>query len=144
MIALAKKQRIIYLDDEIFEKIVAVYKIKNFRTISEFVDNAIREWFARDAGQESSMYMSRQLVSMVENTIRLSEQRINRLLFKIAVSDTEMKHVLVSGYKRIDPDFLDKIHDKSVREVRQKNGTLDLRVIAEEVQEERERQSYES
>lgn len=139
---MAKKQHIIYLDDELFEKIVAVYKLKNFRTISEFVDNTIREWFARDAGQESSMYMSRQLVAMVENALRMSEQRINRILFKIAVSDAEMKHVLVSGFKRIEPDFLTKIHDKSEREVRLENGILNLRKIVEEVQDERERRSY--
>ena len=131
---MAKKLRAIHLDDEIYEKISAVYKIKNFRTISEFVDNAIKEWFARDAGQEVSMYMSKQLVSLVENTIRMSEQRINRILFKIAVSDAEMKHVLAE-YFSLDEGFLEDAHDRSVLEVRQNNGILNLSQVMSEARE---------
>ena len=131
---MAKKLRAIHLDDEIYEKISAVYKLKNFRTISEFVDNAIKEWFARDAGQEVSMYISKQLVSLVENTIRMSEQRIKRILFKIAVSDAEMKHVLAE-YFSLDEGFLEDAHDRSIREVRQNNGILNLSQVMSEARE---------
>ena len=129
---MAKKQRIIYLDDEVYEKIQAVYKIKNFRSISEFVDNAIKEWFAKDAGQEASMYMSRQLVSLVENAIRQSEQRINRVLYKLAVGDAELKYVVAIGSKFKKMELLPKIHDKSEREVRTTNGILNLKTIIEQ------------
>ena len=129
---MAKKQRIIYLDDEVYEKIQAVYKIKNFRSISEFVDNAIKEWFAKDAGQEASMYMSRQLVSLVENAIRQSEQRINRVLYKLAVGDAELKYVVAIGSKFKKMELLPKIHDKSAREVRTTNGILNLKTIIEQ------------
>ena len=127
---MAKKQRTIYLEDDIYDKISAIYKIKNFSTISELVETAIKEWLAREAGQEASLYLSRQLVSTIENTIRLSEQRINRILFKLAVSDTELKHVIAEGYT-IDQKYLDKIHEKGIREVRQTNGILNLKDVIE-------------
>ena len=126
-----KKLRAIHLDDEIYEKVSAIYKIKNFSTISEFVDNAIREWFERDASQDGSVYMSKQLVSLVESTIRQSEQRINRMLFKLAVSDTELKHI-IAAYYSADEDYLKEIHDRSIREVRVTNGLLNVSKMIQE------------
>ena len=80
--------------------------------------------------------------------IKIVKYKINSLEYDAtcvynSVSDTEMKHVLVNGYKKIAPDFLDKVRDRSEREVRLKNGILDLRTVVEEVQEERERETDE-
>lgn len=138
-----KVRHSIILEEENYVAASAMYKLKNFRNVSELVNRALEEYIAREAGQTPMKLLSKEAVSVIENAVLLSERRINRLLFKIAVSDTEMKHVLVSGFKRIDPDFLEKIHDKSEREVRLKNGILDLRTIVEEVQDERERDSDE-
>lgn len=136
------KKVTIYLEDDTYAKISTSYKIRNFRTMSELVETALKEWLAKGMGQEVSGFLSKQLIAQIQSTIWMSEQRLNRTLFKIAVSDTELKYVLVNGYKRIDPDFLDKVYDKSVREVRQKNGILDLRSVVEEIQDERERQEF--
>ena len=138
-----KVRHSIILEEENYVAASTMYKLKNFRNVSELVNRALEEYIAREAGQTPMKLLSKEAVSVIENAVLLSERRINRLLFKIAVSDTEMKHVLVSGFKRIDPDFLEKIHDKSEREVRLKNGILDLRTIVEEVQDERERDSDE-
>ena len=132
-----------FIEKEIYDTIIVMYKRKNYSCVSDLVNVALNEYLAREHGQAAIRILSKEAVSVIENAILLSERRINRLLFKVAVSDTEMKHVLVSGFKRIDPDFLDKIHDKSEREVRLKNGILDLRTIVEEVQDERERDSDE-
>ena len=136
------KKVTVYLEDDTYAKISTSYKIRNFRTMSELVETALKEWVAKGMGQEVSGFLSKQLIAQIQSTIWMSEQLLNRTLFKIAVSDTELKYVLVNGYKRIDPDFLDKVYDKSVREVRQKNGILDLRSVVEEIQDERERQEF--
>lgn len=136
------KKVTIYLEDDTYTKISTSYKIRNFRTMSELVETALKEWLAKGMGQEVSGFLSKQLIAQIQSTIWMSEQRLNRTLFKIAVSDTELKYVLVNGYKRIDPDFLDKVYDKSVREVRQKNGILDLKAVVEEIEDERERQAF--
>ena len=136
------KKVTVYLEDDTYAKISTSYKIRNFRTMSELVETALKEWLAKGMGQEVSGFLSKQLIAQIQSTIWMSEQRLNRTLFKIAVSDTELKYVLVNGYKRIDPDFLDKVYDKSVREVRQKNGILDLKAVVEEIEDERERQAF--
>ena len=118
----------IYLDDELYEKTRALYKIKNFKSISSFIQTAMEERFARDAGQEASQYMSKQLVSMVESTIRLSEQRINRMLFKLAVGDAELKRVIaIASRFKNKIHLMDEIHEQSLREVRVTNGILNLK-----------------
>ena len=120
----------IYLDTELFETISQIYKVKNFSSISELINKAVEEWLARETGQAASGYISKELVTLIENTILLSERRINRILFKLAVSDTELKHVIAEGYT-IDEKYLDKIHEKGIREVRQTNGILDLKKVIE-------------
>ena len=74
--------------------------------------------------------ISKDIATIVENTIQLSERRINRILFKLAVSDTELKHVIAEGYT-IDEKYLEKLHEKGIREVRQTNGILDLKQVIE-------------
>lgn len=120
----------IYLDAELFETISQIYKRKNFSSISELINKAVEEWLAREAGQIASTYMSKDLVTLIENTIQLSERRINRMLFKLAVSDAELKHVLATEYS-IDGKFLEKIHERSEREVRLTNGMLNLNQVIE-------------
>ena len=136
------KKVTVYLEDDTYAKISTSYKIRNFRTMSELVETALKEWLAKGMGQEVSGFLSKQLIAQIQSTIWMTEHRLNRTLIKIAVYYTELKYVLVNGYKRIDPDFLDKVYDKSVREVRQKNGILDLRSVVEEIQDERERQEF--
>lgn len=118
----------IYLDTELFETISQIYKMKNFSSISELINKAVEEWLAREAGQIASTYMSKDLVTLIENTIQLSERRINRMLFKLAVSDAELKHVLATEYS-IDEKFLERIHERSEREVRLTNGMLNLKQV---------------
>ena len=130
-----------FIEKETYDTIMVMYKRKNYSCVSDLVNVALNEYLAREHGQAAIRILSKEAISVIENAILLSERRINRFLFKIAVSDTEMKHVLVNGYKRIAPDSLDKVRDRSEREVRLKNGILDLRTVVEEVQEERDRET---
>ena len=124
-----QKHRVSFNEDT-YRMAESVYKIYNFSSVSELIDTAVAEWLAQKSGQMVSHYLSKEMASIIENTILLSERRINRILFKLAVSDTELKHVIAEGYT-IDEKYLDKIHEKGIREVRQTNGILDLKKVIE-------------
>ena len=113
------------IETENYEMIMALYKIRNFSCVSELVNQAIEEWLARDAGQVVNRIISKDIASVLESTIQMSERRINRILFKLAVSDAELKHVLATEYS-IDERYLERIHERSEREIRLINGMLNL------------------
>ena len=132
------RKHTISLDDDTYAKAMAAYRLHNFSGVSELIDTAVKEWLAREAGQVASSLLSSQLVSIVEETIRLSEQRINGFLFRLAVGDAELKYVLAeaSGYT---PEQMKGIHDHCEREVRLTNGLLNLEKYVQDAYEEKQR-----
>ena len=129
-----KVRHSIYFEQDTYESAVSIYKLRNFSSISELINRALEEYLAREAGQTMMKLLSKEMISVVENTILMSERRINHILFKLAVGDAEMKYVLAE-YFSLDEGFLEYTHDRSVREVRQNNGILNLAQVMNEAKE---------
>ena len=129
-----KVRHSIYFEQETYESAVSICKLRNFSSISELINRALEEYLAREAGQTMMKLLSKEMISVVENTILMSERRINHILFKLAVGDSEMKYVLAEYFK-FDDGFLEYAHDRSVREVRQTNGILNLSQVMSEARE---------
>ena len=122
----------IFLEEENFLSANAMYKLKNFSCVSDLVNRALEEYLARQAGQRAEAILSQEMVSVIENTILMSERRINLILYKLAVGDAELKYVVAIGSKFKKMELLPKIHEKSEREVRVTNGVLNLKTIIEQ------------
>ena len=132
-----KVRHSIYFEQDTYESAVSICKLRNFSSISELINRALEEYLAREAGQTMMKLLSKEMISVVENTILMSERRINHILFKLAVADAEMKHVMAE-YFSLDEGFLEDAHDRSIREVRQTNGILNLAQVMNEAREEKE------
>ena len=132
-----KVRHSIYFEQDTYESAVSICKLRNFSSISELINRALEEYLAREAGQTLTKLLSKEMISVVENTILMSERRINHILFKLAVGDAEMKHVMAE-YFSLDEGFLEEAHDRSIREVRQTNGILNLAQVMSEAREEKE------
>ena len=132
-----KVRHSIYFEQDTYESAVSICKLRNFSSISELINRALEEYLAREAGQTMMKLLSKEMISVVENTILMSERRINHILFKLAVGDAEMKHVMAE-YFSLDEGFLEDAHDRSIREVRQTNGILNLAQVMSEAREEKE------
>ena len=121
------------LEKDVYDSIMATYRLKNFSCVSELVNQALKEYLAREAGQRAGTLLSQEMVSVIENTILLSERRINHILFKLAVGDAELKHVIAVASQFKDKDgILRKIHEQSEREVRITNGLLNFKTALEQ------------
>ena len=126
------------LEKDVYDFIMATYRLKNFSCASELVNQALKEYLAREAGQFAGELLSEQIASKIENTILLSERRINRILFKLAVGDAEMKHVIAIASQFQDRiELLAKIHEQSEREVRITNGLLNFKTALEQLNGEK-------
>ena len=114
-----------YIEHDVYERINALYKTQGYKCLGDLVNAALMDWLAKDAGDFVSGYLKKELREELHNNENYL-LRINHMLFRMAVCITELQHVLVSGYKRIDKDFTKRVRDISIREVRVLNGIMNL------------------
>ena len=90
---------------------------------NEFVERAICFYSDYIMSKEVTNFLAPILVSTLRATIKGSEDRISRLLFKLTVEISMMMHVLAEGLE-INTGRLDDLRWQCVQEVKKTNGTI--------------------
>lgn len=99
---------------------------------SESLGMASRNDFIRDAidfyleylrRNNSVKFLTPALESVIAAKVRDSEERLARLLFKLAVDQNLLAHAVADCFE-IEPDTVDDMRVQAVREVRETNGTI--------------------
>lgn len=90
------------------------------------IEAAIRGYAGYVSGKEATAYLPPALVAAMRGTVQDSENRIARLLFKLAVEVNMMMNVLAAGMEISDED-LKTLRARSVREVKQTNGRISFK-----------------
>jgi hypothetical protein len=93
----------------------------NCQSQNEFIEKAIRFYAGYVSGKEATAYLPPALVAAMRGTVQDSENRIARLLFKLAVEVNMM-----AGMEISDED-LKTLRARSVREVKQTNGRISFK-----------------
>lgn len=97
----------------------------NCRTQNEFIEKAIRFYAGYVSGQEAAAYLPAALTSVIRGTIRDTENRICRLLFKLAVEMDMMMNIMAAGME-IPEAQLDELRVHCIQNVRKTNGSVTL------------------
>lgn len=95
----------------------------NCQTQNEFIERAIRFYAGYVSGQEAVEYLPPALASAIRATVKASEDRISRLLFKLAVEMDMMMNILAAGMELTDED-LRELRPRCVREVKETRGKV--------------------
>ena len=103
-----------------------LYRQDGCSSQSEFIEKAIRFYAGYVSGKEATAYLPPALVAAMRGTVQDSENRIARLLFKLAVEVNMMMNVLAAGMEISDED-LKTLRARSVREVKQTNGRISFK-----------------
>lgn len=97
----------------------------NCRTQNEFIEKAIRFYAGYISGQEAIAYLPPALVSVLRATVQGTEDRICRLLFKLAVEQDMVMNVLAAGME-IPDEQLKALRGRCVQNVKRTNGSVSL------------------
>ena len=111
---------------ELWAKCDAMTAKLGLESRNEFIRDAVQfyaEWVLRS---DSQRFLTPALESVIGAKVRDSENRIARVLYKMAVQQNAMTHVLATAYNWT-PDELEKLYDTAEDDARGWNGTLDLR-----------------
>ena len=108
---------------EIIDRLV---KEINCKSRSDFLETAAQFYAGYLSGQEATAYLPPALVTAMRGTVQDSENRIARLLFKLAVEIKMMMNVLAAGMEIRDED-LKTLRVRAIREVKQTNGRINFK-----------------
>ena len=110
------------------------YKNANCKSQSEFIEKAIRFYIGYLDEEKSVNYISPMITETVKAQIKGTEQRLARLLFKVAVELGKISH-MTAAMNDVDDETLKNLHAMCVTEVRKINGIIDYEDAVEYQQE---------
>ena len=118
------------ISPETDQKIAAAMKLANSQSKNEFVENALIFYCGYLSAKNSDDFLPPALVSAMRGTVQDSENRIARLLFKMAVEMSMMMNVLAVGME-INAADLDRLRGQCVRDVKKSNGNITFKDAVE-------------
>lgn len=126
-----KKERIpVWLYPSTLEAMDATLSQDNCKTRSEFIERAIQFYAGYISGQEATAYLPAALVAALRGTVQGSEDRIARLLFKLAVELDMMMNVMAVAME-VDKDELERLRADCVRNVKRTSGAVSFKDAVE-------------
>lgn len=117
------------------ELVRAWYRKDNCKSQSEFIEKAIFFYVEHLAAQDSTEFLPSALVSALRATVQSSENRIARMMFKLAVELCMMMNVMAVGLD-INTSQLEQMRWQCVQEVKRTNGTITFKDAMEKSQGE--------
>lgn len=99
------------------------YRGDNCQSKSEFIEKAIRFYLGYLNEEQGVNYLSPIITETVKAEIKGTEQRLARLLFKIAVELGKVSH-LIAATSEIDVETLRRLQSMCANEVRRINGVI--------------------
>jgi hypothetical protein len=127
---MAKKRMAVYFQPETIKKIEQEYREDNCASKTEFIEKAVKFYIGYLNEEDNINYLSPMITETVKAQIKGTEQRLARLLFKVAVELGKLSH-MTAAVNEVDDDTLDKLHAMCVNEVRRINGIIDYEDAAE-------------
>lgn len=121
---MAKEKMAVYFQPETMRKIEQEYREDNCSSKTEFIEKAVRFYIGYLRQQEEVDYLSPLITETVKAQIKGTEQRLARLLFKVAVELGKLSH-MTAAINDVDDETLQKLHAMCVNEVRKINGIID-------------------
>ncbi len=126
-----KKERIpVWLYPSTLEAIDQTMAADNCKSRSEFLENAAQFYAGYISGEEAVSYLPAALVAALRGTVQGSEDRIARLLFKLAVELDMMMNVMAVAME-VDKDELERLRADCVRNVKRTSGTVSFKDAVE-------------
>jgi len=97
----------------------------NCSSRNDFIEESILFYIGFLNKEKDAKYISETLESMFNATIQISEDRIAKLLFKLAVEVSMMMNIIGANHD-IDDTTLKKLRGKCIQDVKSSIGTISL------------------
>ena len=112
-----------YLEKELLDECDRFLEESNSRSRNEFVRKAIEFYLGHLKAQDNIEYLAPAIKKLVTSAVSALEEKISRLLFKIAVELGKISNMLAAA-NEVDDETLRELHIMCIDEVRKINGII--------------------
>ena len=112
-----------YIEEELLEQADALLQRADARSRNEFLNQALKFYIGYLTSEKIENYMLTMISSVMHATVKDSENRIARALYKLAVETSKLSHVVAYSHE-VDEDELKKLQGMCAEEVKRINGAV--------------------
>lgn len=118
-----KKKFALWIYPDTLQKVEEIYRKDNCESRSEFIEKAVNFYIGYLTSEDKNGYLPSVVTSTLKSIVAESDNRQNRMMFKLAVEIAIMQNLVVSS-QEIDPLSLERLRGECVKEVARLNGTF--------------------
>lgn len=120
-----KRKFALWLHAETLEQVESAYRKDDCKSRSEFIEKAIRFYLSYLSASDDSSLLPNTFLSSMKSIVAESDNRISRLLFKMAVEMAMMMNIL-AAMDDVDEITLSRLRGECVKEVKRLNGAFSM------------------
>ena len=118
-----KVRKAFYVEEELLGQVDALLPQVDVRSRNEFVNQALRFYIGYLTSEKIENYMLTTISSVMHATVKDSENRMARAMYKLAVETSKLSHVIAYSHG-VDEQVLRKLQAKCAEEVKRINGAV--------------------
>ena len=118
-----KKKFALWIYPSTQKRILEIYKDDNCSSQSEFIEKAVTFYCGYISTNNSIEYLPKIIPDMISGIIQKTEDRIARLIFKLALEMCMMMH-LFADLNDVPENYLNKLRGKCIKEVKSSIGAV--------------------
>ena len=112
-----------WLRPSTIEHMDRLYQSDNCRSRPEFIEKAVLFYAGYLSGNDRRSYLPNVIISTLKSIVAESDNRQNRMLFKLAVEIAMMQNLMAAN-QEVDPLVMERLRGECVKEVKRLNGTF--------------------
>ena len=118
-----KVRKAFYIEEELLEQVDDLLEQADVRSRNEFVNQALKFYIGYLTSEKIENYMLTTISSVMHATVKDSENRMARAMYKLAVETSKLSHVIAYSHG-VDEQTLSKLQAKCAEEVKRINGVV--------------------
>ena len=119
----SKVRKAFYIEEDILEQVDSLLQQADVKSRNEFLNQALKFYIGYLTSAKIENYMLSSISSVMHATVKDSENRMARAMFKLAVETSKLANVIAYS-QEIDEESMGKLHVRCMDEVKRINGAV--------------------
>ena len=112
-----------YIEEDLLEQIDGLLEQADVKSRNEFLNQPLKFYIGYLTSEKIENYMLSTISSVMHSTVKDSENRMARVMYKLAVETSKLSHVIAYSHG-VDEEALKKLQAKCTDEVKRINGAV--------------------
>ena len=112
-----------YIEEELLRQADGLLDVADVKSRNKFLNQALKFYIGYLTSEKIENYMLSTISSVMHSTVKDSENRMARAMYKLAVETSKLSHVIAYSHG-VDEEDLRKLQAKCTDEVKRINGAV--------------------